>query len=127
METEAGCFHQGGHHHHLHHRGHCCDHHLHHLHGHCCHHHLDWHDQELADARGQASSLAEKAAALEQEVAQSAHAGEVGHPYQMVFNHFDPLITLFCSMYSVTCMEIENDGLEMFCIILHEMWHDCFA
>jgi len=37
---------------------------------------LDASTKELADARGQASSLAEKAAALEQEVAQSAHAGE---------------------------------------------------
>merc|ERR1719341_1601948 len=37
---------------------------------------LDATTKELADARGQASSLAEKAAALEQEVAQSAHAGE---------------------------------------------------
>merc|ERR1719507_2650393 len=38
---------------------------------------LDASTKELADARGQASSLAEKAAALEQEVAQSAHAGEM--------------------------------------------------
>merc|ERR550517_1061103 len=38
---------------------------------------LDATTKELADARGQASSLAEKAAALEQEVAQSAHAGEM--------------------------------------------------
>jgi len=38
---------------------------------------LDASTKELADARGQASSLAEKAAALEQEVAQSAHTGEM--------------------------------------------------
>merc|ERR1712130_293847 len=37
---------------------------------------LDATTKELTDARGQASSLAEKAAALEKEVAQSAHAGE---------------------------------------------------
>ena len=38
---------------------------------------LDASTKELADARGQATSLAEKAAALEQEVAQSAQAGEM--------------------------------------------------
>merc|ERR1711971_1000637 len=38
---------------------------------------LDATTKELSDARGEASSLAEKAAALEQEVAQSAHAGEM--------------------------------------------------
>ena len=38
---------------------------------------LDASIKGLADARGQATSLAEKAAALEQEVAQSAQAGEM--------------------------------------------------